>query len=141
MKAAVKDESAYHRLREQQHGHCIVCGRSSGLEFRSRDGKVEAEIACRRFLEGYAGVLHGGVICAVLDGAMTNCLFAAGRSAVTGDLRVRFRKPVVARGTATVQAWIEESHPPLYRVAAHVRQDGEIKVTAQAKFMERSAGA
>ena len=130
------EESAYRKLREEQHSHCIVCGRSTGLEFCCRDGKVEAEFVCRRFLEGYAGMLHGGVVCAVLDGAMTNCLFAAGRSAVTGDLRVRFRKPVLAQGTAIVQAWIEESSPPLYKLAAHVRQEGEIKATAQARFME-----
>jgi acyl-coenzyme A thioesterase PaaI-like protein len=87
-------------------------------------------------LEGYVTVVHGGVVCAVLDGAMTNCLFAAGKSAVTGDLRVRFRKPISTRSTAKVRAWIEESLPPLHRVAAHVEQDGEIKATAIARFMD-----
>lgn len=28
-------------------------------------------------LEGYPGLVHGGIICALVDGAMTNCLFSA----------------------------------------------------------------
>jgi acyl-coenzyme A thioesterase PaaI-like protein len=136
-----REETSYDRLRRRQHRNCIVCGRAQGLEFYCRDGEVIAEIECRRFFEGYAGMVHGGVICAVLDGAMTNCLFAAGRAAVTGDLHVRFRKPVAARGTATVRAWIEESLPPLHRVAAELQQDGEVKATARARFMESPGAA
>jgi acyl-coenzyme A thioesterase PaaI-like protein len=98
-----------------------------------------AEFVCSEVLEGYPRMLHGGVICAVLDGAMTNCVFAAGSAAVTGDLRVRFRKPVLARGTAVVRAWIETASPPLYKLAAHLQQDGEVKATAQARFLQRDA--
>jgi acyl-coenzyme A thioesterase PaaI-like protein len=36
-------------------------------------------------------MLHGGVISSILDGTMTNCLFAHGTVAVTAELRVRFR--------------------------------------------------
>ena len=139
------EERAYRQLRQNQHRHCVVCGQATenglGLEFHCTGaGRVEAEFTCQRYLEGYPCVLHGGVVCAVLDGAMTNCLFAAGRPAVTGDLRIRFRKPVMAQGKATVQAWIESSSPPLYQVAAHLQQDGEIKATARAKFMGLPTG-
>lgn len=135
---------AYERLRQEEHPHCIVCGRSIGnglaLEFRAvENDAVEATFACQRVLEGYPHVLHGGVICTLLDGAMTNCVFASGSAAVTGDLHVRFRKPVVACGSATVRAWIETSSPPLYKLAAQLEQDGEIKVTAKARFVERDA--
>ena len=144
--AVVPDaDNAYQQLRQNHHRHCVVCGQAMengfGLEFRCIGGeKVEAEFACRRSLEGYPRVLHGGVICAVLDGAMTNCLFATGTLAVTGDLRVRFRKPVIALGTATVSAWIEERLPPLYRVSAQLEQNGEVKATARARFMELPQG-
>lgn len=134
---------AYLTLRQQQHPQCIVCGRASGnglqIEFRSTEnGGVEADVACHRFLEGYPEVLHGGVICSLLDGAMTNCVFAVGDAAVTGDLHVRFRRPVATRGSAIVRAWFEALTPPLYKLAAHLEQDGEIKATATARFIQRS---
>jgi uncharacterized protein (TIGR00369 family) len=135
---------AYERLRQEEHPHCVVCGRAIknglGLEFRALENDaVEATFACQRVLEGYPHVLHGGVICALLDGAMTNCMFATGSAAVTADLHVRFRKPVAACGSATVRAWIESSSPPLYRLAANLEQEGEIKAIAKARFVERDA--
>ncbi len=131
------------QFQQQQHPRCIVCGKQAAagweLDFRHVAGTmVEADFPCDRALEGYPWVLHGGVICTLLDGAMTNCLFAAGQVAMTGDLHVRFRKPVVAVGSACVRAWIEESTPPLYKLAAHLEQDGEIKATARARFMQRA---
>ena len=134
--------SNYERLRTEEHPNCVVCGKTLdnglGLEFRAiGEGIVEATFACQRFLEGYPHVLHGGVICTLLDGAMTNCVFACGSAAMTGDLHVRFRKPVAADGWAIVRAWIEASSPPLYRLAASLEQDGEIKATAKARFVER----
>jgi acyl-coenzyme A thioesterase PaaI-like protein len=102
---------------------------------------VEATFVCQRVLEGYPHVLHGGVICALLDGAMTNCIFATGSAAVTGDLHVRFQQPVSASGSATVRAWIEAASPPLYKLAAQLEQGGEIKATAKARFVEKHAAA
>jgi acyl-coenzyme A thioesterase PaaI-like protein len=134
----------YEHLRREEHPNCVVCGKTLkyglGLEFRTvEQGIVEATFACQRLLEGYPHVLHGGVICTVLDGAMTNCVFACGSAAMTGDLHVRFRKPVAASGMAIVRAWIEASSPPLYKLAARLVQDGEIKATAKARFVERNA--
>ncbi len=46
-------------------------------------------------LEGYGGrLLHGGVIAAALDGAMTHCLFAEGLTAVRRELIVKYKHPV-----------------------------------------------
>ena len=98
-------DGSYERLRQQSHPFCVVCGdtnrNSLGMDFRSAgDGTVQATFACERAFEGYPNVLHGGVICALLDGAMTNCLFAHGCAGVTGDLNVRFCHPVAANGCA-----------------------------------------
>ena len=80
----------------------------SGLQFQIvEDGVVESTFDCQSELEGYRHFLHGGVVCAILDGGMTNCLFALGNAAVTADLQVRFLQPVAATGLATVRAWME----------------------------------
>lgn len=136
----IEDELAQTRARA--HGGCVVCGpanaRGLGLAFASLpDGGVEARFACDHVFQGYAGVLHGGVIASLLDGAMTSCLFARGRAAVTAELNVQFRHPVVAGRTAKVRAWITRATPPLHVLAAQVVQDGQTKATATGKFMDQ----
>ncbi len=131
-------------LRAQSHPQCVVCGSANGhglgLEFQLVDGgAVEASFACAPTFEGYPATLHGGVISALLDGAMTNCLFAHGRAAVTAELTVRFRHPVAIGRPVTVRAWIESSLSPLYYLAGEVRQAGQVMATAKGKFMDRTA--
>ncbi|MCK4600842.1 MAG: hypothetical protein KAU28_00145, partial [Phycisphaerae bacterium] len=55
------------------HKNCVVCSPSNkrglGLEFvLSEDGAVEATFSCDNAFQGYANMLHGGVISALLDG-------------------------------------------------------------------------
>jgi len=74
-------QTGMQRMRAKAHSNCVVCspanGRSLCLKFTaSDDGGVEACFHCDRAFEGYAGILHGGVIASLLDGAMTNCMFA-----------------------------------------------------------------
>ena len=129
------------RLRKQEHAHCVVCGSLNPiglqLDFRVRtDGCVEASFLCNANLQGYASMLHGGVISALLDGAMTNCLFAHGISSVTGELTVRIFRPVSTSSIVKVEAHLERSLAPLYYVAAKLFQGERIVASATGKFME-----
>ena len=129
--------------RSDMHPRCIVCGRSGpaglGLKFQVQpDGSVSASFDCRKDFEGYDGMLHGGVISAIADGAMTNCLFAHGITAVTAELNVRFRHPVELGEPLTVTAKITRRTAPLFCVEAKLTQADQIKVTATGKFMETS---
>jgi len=74
----------------------------------------------------------------LLDGAMTNCLFAHGEQGITGELKVRFRHPVVTDRPAVVRAWIDRSLPPFHVLRAELIQDDWVKAKATGKFVERS---
>jgi acyl-coenzyme A thioesterase PaaI-like protein len=129
-------------VRGREHDCCFVCdphnSRGFGLEFHACiDGSVTALFACAKAFHGYPCWLHGGVISSLLDGAMTNCLFARGIVAVTAELSTRFLSPVAVDRPARVRAWLEKSHPPLYVLQARLIQDGEILATTSGKFMER----
>jgi len=131
-------------IRRQVHPNCVVCcsGNERGLQLNFRcsddDGSVVACFQCDKALEGYSGLLHGGVISTVLDGAMTNCLFAQGCTAVTADFHIRFRHPVVTGQPASVRAWITRSTPPIYELKAEIVQGDQTKTVAIGKFMEKS---
>jgi uncharacterized protein (TIGR00369 family) len=133
-------------VRTQAHPYCVVCSQSNplglGLEFAVHDdGSVSASLHGHFALEGFQGCLHGGMIASLLDGAMTNCLFAQGHVAMTAELKVRYRKPVFIGQEMTIRAWIKASKAPLYLLAAELKQEGCTKAIASAKFIERNESA
>jgi len=101
------------------------------------DGSVVASFLGNCALEGYTGVLHGGVIAALLDGAMTNCLFALGHRALTVELRVRYHAGVAAAEETLLRAWLEDDSHGLYQLRAELAQGGTVKASAAGKFMMR----
>jgi acyl-coenzyme A thioesterase PaaI-like protein len=135
-------ENAVAGIRNRVHSRCIVCGSANakGLHLKSDvadDGSVKATFQCNRVFEGYPGVLHGGVISSILDGAMTNCMFARGQVTLTAQLTTRFRNPVVTQMEATVVARVTRSSHPLYLLEAEITQDGQVKAAAKGKFYEQ----
>jgi uncharacterized protein (TIGR00369 family) len=44
--------------------------------------------------QGYDGVVHGGILAALLDDAMANCLWLRGVAAATAKMVLRYREPV-----------------------------------------------
>lgn len=135
-------QSILERTRQAAHPRCIVCGRADqcglGLRFSLRDdGSVEASFECGERFQGYKGLIHGGVATSLLDGAMTNCLFAHDIVAVTAEMTVRFRHPIALDVPVTVRAHITRSQNPLHIVEAQILQAGQVKAKANGKFMEK----
>lgn len=133
------------KTRNAYHARCTVCGTSGsgnpGLRFMVQgDCSVECLFDSREHWQGYAGCLHGGIVAMLLDSAMVNCLFALGKVALTGELKVRFRKRVIVGSQVVVRGWTVESLSPLFCMAASIRQNDEIMATGSAKFMEMESG-
>jgi uncharacterized protein (TIGR00369 family) len=138
-------EAARRALSEREHRRCCVCGPEAegGWHVRfetAADGAVRADWRSRPGDQSYAGVLHGGVIATLLDAAMVQALFARGVTARTAELRVRYRRPVRAGAAVRVSARLRRRFGALYVVAAELRQDEALCVTAEGRFMA-AAGA
>lgn len=123
------------------HDNCLLCGKdnpySLRLTFQTRaDGSVETTFRGNSFLQGYEGILHGGVISSLLDCAMTNCLFSRNIRAMTGELVVRFRHPVSVNSLIGLRARVLSSSPPLYRMRAEIFKEERLMAWAKAKFID-----
>ncbi len=88
-------------------------------------------------MQGYDGIMHGGVLSALLDTAMAHCLLHEDIEAMTGELNVRFYDPVDCNSTLSIKAWIDSSLPPLYHLRSDIRINDKVVCKAKAKFMER----
>ena len=124
------------------HPHCVVCSYANmmglHLQFEADDrASVKADFQCHKSYQGYPGMVHGGVISSILDGAMGHCMFARGQAGVTIELTIRFRHPVKTGHEATVSARVTRSVHPVYLLEAEISQDGEVKATAKAKYYDQ----
>ncbi|MBW1931846.1 MAG: PaaI family thioesterase [Deltaproteobacteria bacterium] len=124
------------------HPKCVICSSVNlsglGLQFEANgDGSVNATFQCDESCEGYPGILHGGVILSLLDGAMGNCMFLHGRATVTVEMTTRFRHPVVTGQEAIVSARITRISYPLYLLEAEIIQGGKVKATAKGKYYDQ----
>lgn len=123
------------------HEHCVVCGNknpfSLGLQFHQLDSEtVETSFTGNSNLQGYDGILHGGVISTLLDSAMAHCLLIKNIKGVTADLRIRFLHSVPCNSKISIKAWITCAVSTLYELKAEVTLDGKTMAKAKAKFME-----
>ena len=144
---SVTTDHAYtnlHNVRTREHPGCVVCSPAhpQGLQVRFEvlaDGSTQGHFACNKAYEGYSGIIHGGVLSALLDGAMLHCLFARNRPAVTAELSVQFRHPVEVGIPAMVFARLIEQADSLYTLSGGVVQQGQLKVKAMGRFLARAA--
>lgn len=110
----------------RQNG-CFVCGPDNpqGLHIRFRtagEGAVEADWTPPPAVEGYVGYVHGGVVAAVLDEAMSKAVAAVNVTALTAHLEVRYRHP--ARTGER------------YRIEGHVSRRDKRRIFVRARLLD-----
>ena len=78
---------------------------------------------------------HGGILAAVIDASMTQCLMGHGIAGYTGELTIRYRSPVLLNtGTNLITKMVDDRFDKLYIMETAVLQDDKTCVTAKAKF-------
>lgn len=94
------------------NSECVVCGarNAGGLRLRFDQGLDGASADWRptRDWESFQGTIHGGIIGAVLDEAMSKAIIARGWEAFTAELRVRFRSHIAPGDQLHVHGWVVE---------------------------------
>jgi uncharacterized protein (TIGR00369 family) len=89
------------RTKQPTSENCFVCGRENpyGLHLNFYDtapGETIAEITLAERYQGYPGIVHGGIVAAMLDEVTGRVFMQAdpARFMVTARLEIRYRKPV-----------------------------------------------
>jgi acyl-coenzyme A thioesterase PaaI-like protein len=125
-----------------EHAGCVLCGKTNPVGFRldfrvQTPGTVRALFSCSRLFQSYPETLHGGVVSALFDAAMSNCLFSLGEVAVTAELTVRYLRPTRLDLEAEVIGQLKKSSWPMFYLTAELRQQGIVLAQAEAKFIGR----
>lgn len=89
---------------------CFVCGeenpRGMRLGFQADGSRASARWTATAGWESFQGIVHGGIISAVLDEAMSKAILSGGDEAFTADLRIRFRKKICVGDVVFVNGWV-----------------------------------
>ncbi|MBW7863238.1 MAG: PaaI family thioesterase [Candidatus Hydrogenedentes bacterium] len=124
--------------------HCFICGEENGAGLQGRfyveGDTVKIPVSAKEQHCGYPGVVHGGVVAALLDECMGwAAARAIGRMCVTGEMTVRYLKNVPPDPALTVEAEVTKAHRRMVHTTARiVGPDGTRYATAEGKFLPLS---
>ncbi len=128
---------------------CFVCGveNPAGLQMRFYETdtdpvQVVADYTVAARYQGYPGVVHGGIIAAMLDEVTSRTIFRGDppRFVVTARLSVRYRKPVPVETPLRLTGRVVEDKGRTITVAGDIRLlDGTLLAEADAVIVEVGA--
>ena len=126
---------------EDDH-YCFVCGKENPaglyLKFSLNGGKVLTEFIPQKIHQGYKDIVHGGIISTIVDEAMVKAALLQGMPAVTAEITVRFRNPLMAGEKAFVEAEITKANRKIIETTAIVRKaDGTPIAEGTAKLVRQ----
>lgn len=125
---------------EPEYRGCFACGtdnpRGIHLEPRNENGEAVAVFVPDASLQGYPGVTHGGLTATVLDEIMVwSARFAADTAVVTGEMTIRYLKPVSTGVRYTARGRVTGNRGRLIRAEGTLSDAaGVIVARAQAKL-------
>ena len=119
-------------------GFCFGCGENNpiGMKLKfTRDGEIlRTEYQPDKMLQGWPGLLHGGIVATLLDEVMSNAAYATGETCLTAEMTLRQRKPIPISETLVVTAWITRRRSKILETAGKIcLKDGTVVAESTAK--------
>jgi len=121
---------------------CFVCGEhnENGLKakfFVRDDGAVISEIVADARFQGYKDILHGGIISSMLDEVMIKAVLAKGIFAVTAEMTVKFKRPVLTGQKISFTGTMTEERGRIFRAVGSAFNDmGEEVASSKATYLK-----
>ena len=122
--------------------NCYVCGEknSAGLravfQFDAVDRSIRGTFTPRQEHEGWTGIVHGGVISALLDEAMVKVAAHLGMAAMSAEMTVKFKAPLRPGEEIVVRSRIVETRNRLVVAEATVERGPVIIAQATGKMLK-----
>jgi uncharacterized protein (TIGR00369 family) len=121
---------------------CVICGPDNPIGLRTRweakDGQADAEVAVPDNFQGWRGVVHGGLVAALLDEAMWYATYSRTRASVlTVSLQARYHRPTPVSQRLHVHGQVLSTRHHLTECTAEVRdgETGVVLASARGRFM------
>jgi acyl-coenzyme A thioesterase PaaI-like protein len=113
------------------------------LTFHRKGMRVCARYRIPDRFHGAPGIAHGGIVAAILDElSCAAAVFLADKFVVTGELAVRYLRPVPVETALDLDAeLLAQTHPRYAEIVAHVRQGETVLARSTGKFFYQARRA
>ena len=124
-----------------RYSKCFVCGDENPIGLKARfyqDGDhVTSSLVALSEFEGYRGIYHGGIIATMLDEVMIKSVLAMGIFAVTAEISVRYKSPVLIGAQLRFSGKIKSQKGRVFSTEGEAADDqGIVYATASGKYVQ-----
>jgi uncharacterized protein (TIGR00369 family) len=123
------------------YDECFGCGSANpiGLHldgFAIEDGELVANFEPRPEYRGFAGVLHGGILAALLDETLAwTAMLLEDTYVVTANLELKFRKPAAVQAGYVVRGRVVRRRGRRLQLTGEARTDGVVVAEGSGLFL------
>ncbi|MGC8778647.1 MAG: PaaI family thioesterase, partial [Candidatus Caldatribacteriaceae bacterium] len=103
--------------------------------FRQEGEDTVTETVVPWYYQGFDGVVHGGMVAALLDEVMSHAVKATGEIAVTGTMEVKFLRPCRTGEFITLRGRVVEKKNRLLEAQGEIFQAGEVVAEGKGIFV------
>jgi len=133
-------------MKFETYGNCFVCGENNpgGLQLTFEIDKekrtLKTTFTASPIFQGWDGIVHGGIICTLLDEAMAKLVYELGYPYITASLEIKFKKPAPILEPLLVYGEITEVSKRLIKSKSSVmKEDGTILAVGASTFIKQSS--
>jgi uncharacterized protein (TIGR00369 family) len=109
----------------KESDYCFACGPKNPIGLKLKfdwDGKeVKAKFTPGEYHQGWAGLVHGGIISCLLDEAMSYAALYAGVNSLTARMQTRFKRPLPIDEPLTVTGSVTRKTRRLVETKAELK--------------------
>jgi acyl-coenzyme A thioesterase PaaI-like protein len=121
--------------------HCLCCGEKNpvglNMTFRYEGDRLLSEAVVPKHYQGFADIVHGGILGTLLDEVMVNLHWLRGVRAVSVEYTVRLKAPCPTGRKVMLAAWEMGTRKRLHLTASEARlEDGTLVAEATSKCLE-----
>jgi uncharacterized protein (TIGR00369 family) len=109
----------------KESDYCFACGPKNPVGLKLKfdwDGKeVKAKFTPGEYHQGWAGLVHGGIISCLLDEAMSYAALYSGVNSLTARMQTRFKRPLPIDEPLTVTGSVTRKTRRLVEAKAELK--------------------
>jgi len=124
-----------------RYNDCFGCGLDNPIglhldRFTVGDGQLVAHFTPRPDYRGFAGILHGGILAALLDETLAwTAMLMEGTYVVTANLELKFRRPASTAQPYQLRGRVVERRGRRLRLAGSATADDFVVAEAAGLFL------
>lgn len=121
------------------NSRCWLCGNFNPhgfqLRFRQENGDTVTETVIPWYYQGFDGVVHGGMVAALLDEIMSHAVKSTGVIAVTGTLQTKYIRPCRTGVLTLLRGRVTDKRERILEAQGEVIQDGIVVAEGRGVFV------